>query len=1134
MAENSFVINTKINSDKAQKKLIELEKKIIELSDVLDKAGAAMENMDKNSDAYKEMAKDVETLADEMKGLVDEYKGVEFAAQNATVHSQKMIDALEKQKKIREEMKFLEDIGRGEGYAEYDALASKLKAVDLQIEKMRNGSGRKLSSFLINFAKTFAGELRKTFSLMGKLTKKVTSGFLSIFKHAKKAGSGVGLFNNKLVKMAGALLIFNQIRKGMSSLFQGVQDGFKSLAKYSSEYNAVMSDFKNSLGQVKNNLAAAFEPIMNAVIPMITQLVSWLNTAIEALSMFFAMIGGKNTYTRAKKQTDDYAKSLGGAAKAAKGALAAFDDLNVLEKNSGGGGGAGSTNGNIWEEAAIDIPEDSILGKLKLALENDDWEGFGATLAEKLKDALNGIDWDKIELDGKGLAEKIAKTINGFTADKETAKAIGHSIAGLLNVAFGFVSEFTTDVEWYQLGEFIATGINQFMKDFDKDDFRGAVLGISSGLAGFINGALHELNWEDLSSGLRFVVQTIADGIVAFFDPNKGGVDFGGLGEKIGKTMHEFLTDENTKAKIGDAIGAMLKAGIDFFMGLGDGGLKLSDFVSFVWDVITRALSNLDEKEKAYLADAIAKVLGICLGLALARSAITIGVKALTEGIAKKIATQMGSKTVENSLTTGGVSLANKIMSAIAYGIGAYKGLEIGNAIANKITGENNTMEDWGNAILYGLEESNKYDDIKNPILRFVYNTTDSAWKYINEQRRLMQRAIIEETQERQSTLEALLSLDSIIDKNDAKLYADKYFAGLYDEGYSRAQAAIVAQHLVDIGVWTLEDAKAKMQEFVNKNPMEFYTEISFDAAEDDTKKLLGQLEGLYKQNKLDEESFIKLQDAIIKSGGRINDLQVYIGNLLTKGELTNTEFNELTKLFNNFTTTEAQTALDGVATSATEAGNAIQAGLISTETKVKTAMLNAGKVVKTTTDTAVKDVKSALTESGLAIKSGIIEGSAKTEFDATKAVIDTALDAAKAATDSMVSSIAARINDGSIVKAAQEVSDAVKKILGDIGAQAGVAVSGVKVNIPKLATGGVTVGSTIANIGEAGREAVLPLENNTGWMDTLASKLADRMPSGGGSGTVVMTIDGSEFARLNMPYMNAENNRIGVRLANA
>ena len=49
---------------------------------------------------------------------------------------------------------------------------------------------------------------------------------------------------------------------------------------------------------------------------------------------------------------------------------------------------------------------------------------------------------------------------------------------------------------------------------------------------------------------------------------------------------------------------------------------------------------------------------------------------------------------------------------------------------------------------------------------------------------------------------------------------------------------------------------------------------------------------------------------------------------------------------------------------------------------------------------------------------------------------------------------------------------------------------------IPKLATGGIVTGSTIANIGENGREAVLPLENNTEWMDTLADKIAERNSS--------------------------------------
>lgn len=65
--------------------------------------------------------------------------------------------------------------------------------------------------------------------------------------------------------------------------------------------------------------------------------------------------------------------------------------------------------------------------------------------------------------------------------------------------------------------------------------------------------------------------------------------------------------------------------------------------------------------------------------------------------------------------------------------------------------------------------------------------------------------------------------------------------------------------------------------------------------------------------------------------------------------------------------------------------------------------------------------------------------------------------------------------------------------------------------HIPKLAQGGVANSSTMALIGESGREAVIPLEQNTGnWAGLLAGKLAEEFKEQGGtpgsSITVYMT----------------------------
>lgn len=50
---------------------------------------------------------------------------------------------------------------------------------------------------------------------------------------------------------------------------------------------------------------------------------------------------------------------------------------------------------------------------------------------------------------------------------------------------------------------------------------------------------------------------------------------------------------------------------------------------------------------------------------------------------------------------------------------------------------------------------------------------------------------------------------------------------------------------------------------------------------------------------------------------------------------------------------------------------------------------------------------------------------------------------------------------------------------------------------IPYLAKGGLIDQPTLAMVGESGKEAVMPLENNTGWIDQLADRVAARLPQG-------------------------------------
>ncbi len=93
---------------------------------------------------------------------------------------------------------------------------------------------------------------------------------------------------------------------------------------------------------------------------------------------------------------------------------------------------------------------------------------------------------------------------------------------------------------------------------------------------------------------------------------------------------------------------------------------------------------------------------------------------------------------------------------------------------------------------------------------------------------------------------------------------------------------------------------------------------------------------------------------------------------------------------------------------------------------------------------------------------------------------------------------------------------------------------------IPKLAKGGIIDTPTLAMVGEAGKEAVMPLENNTGWIDELASKIAAQIPQGNNSsgGDISLALDfnigGAKFRKVVIDSINKakkKNGRVPINI---
>lgn len=356
-----------------------LQYEIKELKQTIGEAENDLENLkeegkafstQKGTDAYKAVIADMQTAREELHQLraEEENLGASFDAGKS--------DGI---KRLAGEL--------AQANAEMNVLELKSQQVFTKINQINGNGFKKLST-----------SAKKASNSVNKLAKSSTSankGFSNLLKTMKQ--------------MVLSMAVFTIMQKGIEFLKSGLQN----LAVYSKEYNATMSELMSSTSQLKNAFAVAFQPILNMVIPILSKLINWISAAANAVSRFFAILGGKSTYTKAIQQNKDYAASLdkiGGSADDAKGSLAGFDDLDVLQKNdssSGGGGSDGADGSGFIEESVGDATAfeniKSVLNeivdifKTGFAEGLGDWESRLADIQVKtqmIKDALSNIFTD--------------------------------------------------------------------------------------------------------------------------------------------------------------------------------------------------------------------------------------------------------------------------------------------------------------------------------------------------------------------------------------------------------------------------------------------------------------------------------------------------------------------------------------------------------------------------------------------------------------------------------------------------------------------------------------------------------------------------------------------------------------------
>ena len=153
---------------------------------------------------------------------------------------------------------------------------------------------------------------------------------------------------------------FMLVRKAITAIIKEVNNAIQSMAKFS---DAMGTQFNNSISvlvadfqYLGRSIVSVFAPLINFIAPIIDAIVDRIALLLSYIGMLMAALTGASSFTKAKKNVGNYAKSLDSASKSAKNLTMGIDELNILAESSGGGG-ASPYDGweDAWEE--VEIPD---------------------------------------------------------------------------------------------------------------------------------------------------------------------------------------------------------------------------------------------------------------------------------------------------------------------------------------------------------------------------------------------------------------------------------------------------------------------------------------------------------------------------------------------------------------------------------------------------------------------------------------------------------------------------------------------------------------------------------------------------------------------------------------------------------
>lgn len=298
-ADGSIIIKTEVDNKKAQSELKKLEGQI-------DKLNQKISGKQQTMSPLVEQSKQLGAALDE--------------ANRKLYNMQNNTDFYYTTAQVKEQEKTVKTMT-----AEYNKLND-------QIDKM--GNSVKADTAKLEEMQSKAGELAGQLAGAGKSTKGMSEA-------AEAAQQRIGKMSKHIATLARRVLVFSLI----TSALRKIKDYMWEAIKTNGEAMAAVA-------RLKGALMTLAQPIINVVIPAFTLMVNVITRIVNAISRLVSLLFGTTIQKSAQgaKALNAQRKGIEGVGEAAKEAskyLAGFDELNVMDDQSGtdGGGGSGLDSG---------------------------------------------------------------------------------------------------------------------------------------------------------------------------------------------------------------------------------------------------------------------------------------------------------------------------------------------------------------------------------------------------------------------------------------------------------------------------------------------------------------------------------------------------------------------------------------------------------------------------------------------------------------------------------------------------------------------------------------------------------------------------------------------------------------------